>query len=181
MKFVAHHRNNDIATLTEKRRGRGQAMVEMAILLPLLMLILAVVTEGTLAYNAWIRVNTAARDGARFALDKSRPDDISALVIRKLDGMDTSELNIYLITGNTDDSGRITTWDTSHLYGGGDDTPGVSQAAIEERLQSQGSQPSYDVPFVIVEVDYVYNPVALGLFLGRLNIPMSSYDLIHQY
>ena len=52
------------------RKERGQSMVELALLLPLLVLMLSVIIEGGLAFNAWERVNTASRDATRFMLDR---------------------------------------------------------------------------------------------------------------
>ncbi len=62
-------------------------MVEAALVLPLIVLFLSVVIEGGLALNAWIRVNTAARDATRFALDAARSQDVGSLVLTKLSGI----------------------------------------------------------------------------------------------
>ncbi|MEO8285361.1 MAG: TadE family protein [Chloroflexota bacterium] len=171
----------DRASLRRGRTSRGQSLVEMTLMLPILMLIFAVVLEGTLAFNAWSRVNTAARDATRFTLDAGRPAETVDLVIRKLSGLDTGQMNIYIIKGVTDLNGDIGIWDSNHAYGTGAADPVVTPEEIQALLQNQGVDPSRDVSFAIVEVSYVYNPLVLGAFLGSANLPMRSYAIIQQY
>ncbi len=177
------------------RKGRraGQSVVEMALLLPLLILLFSVLIEAGLALNAWIRVNTAARDATRFALDAGRPAQVADLVRTKLAGIefgssrtftDSPNLDVYIITGTTNISGLISTWNVNHVYdgdGGGPAQPTVQRTTIEQRLRSQGVGPSRNMPFVLVEVDFKYTPL-LGSLLGRgTRLPMISYALIQQY
>ncbi len=176
---------------------RGQSLLEMALVLPVLILLFAVVIEGGLALNAWMRVNTAARDATRFVMDAGRPRDAATLVQNKLAGIDfgssrtmtnSQQLDVYVITGVTSGSGTIPNtgspyWITSHQYGRGPATPKLQPITIEQRLQSQdGRSPStsWNVPFTIVEVDFNYTPV-VGTVLNRVLIPMTSYALVQQY
>jgi hypothetical protein len=165
----------------------------MGLLLPVLILLFSVLIEAGLALNAWVRVNTAARDATRFALDAGRPAQVADLVRAKLAGIefgasrtitDIPNLDIYIITGTTNASGLISTWNASHIYdgdGGGPALPTVQRATIEQRLRSQGIPPSQNVPFVLVEVDFRYTPL-LGTLLGRgTRLPMISYAIIQQY
>jgi hypothetical protein len=46
---------------------RGQSLVEMALVLPLLLLLLAGIIDFGRAYNNYIIITNAAREGARFA------------------------------------------------------------------------------------------------------------------
>lgn len=46
---------------------RGQAVVEFAMILPILMLILLGIIEFGRFYNAWLMVTNASREGARIA------------------------------------------------------------------------------------------------------------------
>ncbi len=181
-----------------RQRARGQSLLEMALVLPVLILLFAVVIEGGLALNAWMRVNTAARDATRFVMDAGRPSDAATLVRNKLAGIDfgsgktmtnSLQLNIYLIKGTTNDQGNIPNpptpqyWTTSHLWGGGPDSPKLQASTIQQRLQSQDGQSpsaSANVPFTIVEVDYNYLPV-VGTIVNRVLIPMTSYALVQQY
>jgi Flp pilus assembly protein TadG len=62
-----------------KRDDRGAAMVEFAIVLPVLMLILVGIIEFGRAYNAQVSIQAAAREGAReLALRHSATDVVSA-------------------------------------------------------------------------------------------------------
>src|SRR5437868_3327626 len=107
-------------TLPLKRRG--QSLVELALLLPLLVLLLSIVIEGGLAFTAWERLNSAARDATRFLLDRGSTGQTTSLVLHKLKGVDfgsspniTGSLNldIFAIQGATDPSGTIPN-DSSH-------------------------------------------------------------------
>ena len=49
------------------RRRRGTAMVEMAVVLPLLLLVIFAIFETSIAFYRWLNVNSAAREGARVA------------------------------------------------------------------------------------------------------------------
>lgn len=64
--------------MTWKRgEGEGQSLVELALLLPTLMLILAAALDVGRAFQAHIVVINAAREGARYAA--SYPDDSQAI------------------------------------------------------------------------------------------------------
>ena len=182
----------------ERGRSRGQSMVEVALILPLLVLLLAVVVEASLALNAWMRVNTAARDSMRFALDAGHDDEVAALVMSKLSGMNTADIDIYLIKGSTDCNGNIppvsppgpscsgtapTYWGPKHLQGTGPSEPKLTRATLQQRLNVdyRDANAKKNLPFTIVEVQYKYTPLALGVFLGRTSIPMTSYAIVQQY
>lgn len=171
-------------------RSRGQSLAELALILPFLLLLLAVVVEVGLALNSWLRVNTAARDATRFALDAGRPADTASLVVAKLQGMEVSQLNVYLIEGKTNSAGNIPPatvyWSVTRIYTSTDTLaqsglPRLQRSAIETRLASQGNTANIDMPFKIVEVDYVYRPLVLGVILGTSGIPMTSYAIVQQY
>src|SRR4051812_35023950 len=126
-----------IKRTTEKRSmrtRRGQSTVELALVLPLIIILLSIVIEAGLALNAWIRVNTAARDATRFALDSGRPNDIASLVLNKLDGMDTSKIDVYIISGTTDSTGNISdsSWNSwiNHRWGARTGGPNVKKSTI---------------------------------------------------
>lgn len=169
-----------------RRVRRGQSTVEMALVLPLIVLLLSVVIEAGLALNAWIRVSTAARDATRFALDAGRPADTASLVLNKLAGMDTTKIDVYIITGKTDDNGEIpnnsTYWSVNHRYGNGSAIPKVTRDTIQDRLEVQGQLTAYrNMPFTIVEVDFQYSPMLATLVARGLTIPMTSYAIVQQY
>lgn len=179
------------------QKSRGQSLTEMALLIPVLVLLLSVLIEGGFALNGWIRVNTAARDAVRFAMDAGRPDQTAALVQSKLAGIEfgssstytlSTNIDVYVITGKTDANGNITSgnWTVTQVMTGTNSTgtPKVSRTAIQQRLNSQNSrdpQASRNVPFTIVEVDFRYQPLLATIVARGSNIPMSSYAIVQQY
>ncbi len=171
------------AAPARRRAQRGQGLTEFALIFPILLVLVSVIIEGGLAINAWLRVQTAARDGARFALDAGRPDDVATLVLNKLTGLDQSQVNVYIIKGSTNSSGLIpaSNWTVDHRYGADPAGPRVQRGTIETGLGGASNSSSRNIPFVVLEVDYVYQPSFLRLIIGNVNIPMTSYALIQQY
>lgn len=66
---------------------RGQAAVEMALLLPVLLLIFLAILEVGRVMDAWVVATNAAREGARYAAYGESP------------GMVRSKVNDYLVKG----------------------------------------------------------------------------------
>jgi len=158
---------------------RGQGLVESALVLPILLLLLAFILEGGLALNAWLRVNTAARDATRFALDGGRNSDIASLVISKLVWMDGTQINVYVIHGQTNNSGAVTTWTPTHVYGASSGGPRITTGTIQQRLVA-ANNPNRNMRFTIVEVDYVYVPTFIRVLTGARRIHMMSYAIVHR-
>jgi Flp pilus assembly protein TadG len=159
---------------------RGQSTIELALVLPLLVLLLSVVIEAGLALNAWIRVSTAARDATRFAVDAGRPSDTASLVLTKLTGLDQSQLTVFIITVATDSNGNITTWSVDRRVGSG--TRRVQQSDIQQRIAVAGNpQASQNLELIVVEVDYNYSPLLATLVARGATIPMTSFAIIKQY
>jgi len=189
------HENQNSKLKTQKSpRGRGQSVVEMALVVPILVLLLAAIIDLGLAINAWLRVTTAARDATRFTMDAGRPADTTSLVLNKLSGIDfgaadnftgSVEINIYVITGTTGTTGNITVWSPTHIYGAAPandpNYPKVKRNTIQERLLTYGQSPAEDMPFTIVEVNYNYTPLLSNLVFAGAQMPMSSYAIVHQY
>lgn len=51
-----------------KPRSRGQAMVEFALILPVLLVILMVLIEAARLFSAWLIIENSAREAARYAV-----------------------------------------------------------------------------------------------------------------
>jgi Flp pilus assembly protein TadG len=66
-----------------RRRGRGQALVEFALVVPLFLLLLAGMIDFGLGLNASISVSNAAREGARLGA----VDAISADIVTRVNSM----------------------------------------------------------------------------------------------
>jgi len=94
-----------------KRNERGANLVEMAILLPLLLLFLVGIADFGRAYHTYITMINAAREGARLAVE--HPDDITAIqnvVHREAEGsdVDLSGANISVVSGGAGNPARVT-------------------------------------------------------------------------
>jgi Flp pilus assembly protein TadG len=75
------------------RRGeKGQSLVEMAFAVPVLVLLVAVVIDAARAFDAYIVLTNAAREGARFGSLQLEPPipDVETLVITDVLGSGTN-------------------------------------------------------------------------------------------
>ena len=81
-----------------KPRERGQSLVETAIIFPLLLLLLAAVVDFGRAFDAYIVLTNAAREGARWGSvnPELSEDDVKAIVVDDVLGSGT---NIAQMTG----------------------------------------------------------------------------------
>jgi Flp pilus assembly protein TadG len=97
-----------------KPRERGQSLVETAIIFPLLLLLLAAVVDFGRAFDAYIVLTNAAREGARWGSVK--PDltvaEVQQIVIDDVRGSGTNITNWTLFdTGNVTVEGQAEGWD----------------------------------------------------------------------
>ena len=76
--------------LTRIRKDRGAAIVEVALTLPLLLLVSVGIFEFGRAYQTWQVLTNAAREGARIAVLPNSDD--SAIRSRVVDYMQTGQL-----------------------------------------------------------------------------------------
>jgi Flp pilus assembly protein TadG len=74
--------------VARSRGQQGQSVLEMAFALPILLLILAAVIDFARAYDAYIVLTNAAREGARFS---SRDPSLSTDKIQTLVATDVTE------------------------------------------------------------------------------------------
>jgi Flp pilus assembly protein TadG len=66
-----------------RHRERGNALVETAIALPLLLLMMVGIFEVGRAYETWQVVTNAAREGARVGILPSGSDDTTTAIVRQ--------------------------------------------------------------------------------------------------
>lgn len=105
------------------KRDKGQSMVEMALVLPLLLLLMFGIIEGGRLFSSYVELQNHARDGARFASIKSGELDTSAKIIDWRDDiliprieanlllLDPANLNVALTkssVGTTDEWMEVT-------------------------------------------------------------------------
>jgi Flp pilus assembly protein TadG len=86
-------------------RERGQSLVEMAVLVPILVLLVAIVIDAARAFDAYIVLTNAAREGARFGslqLDPT-PIEVELLVINDVVGSGTNITNMSDFGDEADD------------------------------------------------------------------------------
>ena len=88
------------ASRKQKRRERGQSLVETAVVLPILLLLVAAIVDFGRAFDAYIVLTNAAREGARFGSTNPElpEDDVKQLVVDNVLGSGT---NITQMTGFT--------------------------------------------------------------------------------
>ena len=84
----------------QKRRERGQSLVETAVVLPILLLLVAAIVDFGRAFDAYIVLTNAAREGARFGSTNPElsEDGVKDLVVANVVGSGT---NITQMTGFT--------------------------------------------------------------------------------
>jgi Flp pilus assembly protein TadG len=95
--------------ISVSQRERGQSILETALVLPLLLFLLAIVVDAARAFDAYIVLTNAVREGARFATLEPSPDPaaIERMVVTDVVGSGTnithmadfSEDKVTVITG----------------------------------------------------------------------------------
>jgi len=67
----------EVATVKKVfRNQKGQAVVELAIVLPILVFLFMAILEGGRIFTGYLEIQTAARDGARYASIRCNQDDV---------------------------------------------------------------------------------------------------------
>lgn len=82
--------------LNATRNKRGQALVEVAILLPILLLILMGIFEFGRVFNAYLIINHASREGARSAALGSDDTEIINKINASIFYLDSTKLTIVI-------------------------------------------------------------------------------------
>lgn len=78
------------------RNKKGQAMVEIAIIIPILLIILMAIFEFGRIFNAYLIITHASREGARSAALGSDDIQITQTVNNSITYLDTSKLTISI-------------------------------------------------------------------------------------
>lgn len=79
------------------RRERGQALVEFALVVPVLVLILFGVVETGRMFNAWLVAANAAREGARVGAVQASSSEITARVLAAAPNLDPSKITVEVV------------------------------------------------------------------------------------
>jgi Flp pilus assembly protein TadG len=72
----------------------GQALVEFALVAPIFLLVLFAIVDFGMAFNGWITVTNAAREGARLGTVGASAADIEQRVLDTADTLDPNDLTV---------------------------------------------------------------------------------------
>ncbi len=176
------------AYIHKKARSRpregGQGLVEMALILPFLLVLVIGIVELGIALNRQLTVVNAAREGARFGATGATPSDIYAETLLATSQMfDFTEANavVVVIHAETNDDGTdFEDW-TEKIYPEGLTVPHVTPPEVLAELQAEGGEENAkNVKLVAVDVEYDHQSL-LGLpFVGALagQIPIGSWTVM---
>jgi hypothetical protein len=160
---------------------RGQGLVEMALILPILLVLVVGLVEAGVVLNRQLTVVNAAREGARFGATGATPSDIYTQTLMATSQMfDFTDQNavVVVIHAETNEAGDgFEEW-TEKIYPEGSTVPHVTQEEVLVELQAEGN--AGDVRLVAVDVEYDHQSM-LGLpFVGALadEIPVGSWTVM---
>lgn len=74
------HRTNNPAPLERDSSSKGQSLLELALLLPVLVLILSAALDLARVYDAYLSITNASREGARYAAAHPKVTDTPGVV-----------------------------------------------------------------------------------------------------
>lgn len=90
------------------KNRKGQALVEFAIILPILLLLVMGIIEFGLIFNAYLTIQNASREGARYGITGASDADIVSLVRSDCSALQSTYLTVNVtpaegsrITGDT--------------------------------------------------------------------------------
>jgi Flp pilus assembly protein TadG len=86
--------------------NRGQALVELAMTLPILLMLLFGIVEFGRIFNAYLVVNNAAREGARVAAVGYANEEIISTVNKAAAIFDARDLDIQIDPENSREQGK---------------------------------------------------------------------------
>lgn len=136
-----------------EREERGQSLVEIAIFLPVLLIILVGIVEVGHALTAYLVIANAAREGARFGVAGGKEEGITTVILNstRLD-VTAERADIYVIRARLNAAGEVEKWKEAHTYGDGPETSGLTAQRIKEWLGSGGGPAG--VELLVTVFDY---------------------------
>ncbi|MCL5046331.1 MAG: pilus assembly protein [Actinobacteria bacterium] len=98
-------------------REKGQAMVEFALILPVLLLIIMGIMEFGRAYSAYLTIQNASREGARLGVTGTTDTEITAAVNQVASTLDTAGLTVSITPAEASRSrGELLTVTVSYRF-----------------------------------------------------------------
>jgi len=167
--------------MIKMNKDKGQGLVEMALLLPFLLVLLVGLVELGVALNRQIVVVNAAREGARFGAAGGSLGDIHAetrLATSQMIEFDEENAVIIVVQAEVNGAGDgFAEWQELARPEGAT-APHVTQAMILQELGEEGDPAG--VGAVIVDIEYDHEAI-LGLpFVSALmgRIPIGSWTVM---
>jgi Flp pilus assembly protein TadG len=157
-----------------RRAEAGQVAVELALLLPVLLLLLLGALEAGLFLGEQVSVVNASREGARFMLDGASDADVAGLVAGTRRGLfvDPTRFDVWLYQGQTNGAGAVTLTRTAHVAGAGSATGSLTAAGVQARLNGSAGGTAANTRFLVVEVASRHQG-----FTGRYLLPTGQLVL----
>ncbi len=78
------------------KNQKGQALVEFALILPILLLVVMAILQFGLMLNSYLTIENASREGARAGIIGSSDDEIEQLIISTSPNLDPSKLTVSI-------------------------------------------------------------------------------------
>jgi Flp pilus assembly protein TadG len=98
------------------RRERGQSLVEMALVIPVFLLIVMATIDFGWALRSYIVITNSAREGARVGVIGASEDDIKAAAVEKSGGL-LEEANVTVVNAQEEPGTELSvTVDYEHEY-----------------------------------------------------------------
>ncbi len=123
--------------LTLFKKQRGQSLVEVALFLPIFVILIAGVVEISQLVITQNRISNAARTGARFGANGGEDEGIVLVALNSVTQtleMDEDRWDMWTIHGTTNSSGDgFTDWTFDHNYG-------ISQTALFSKVNESTIQ-----------------------------------------
>lgn len=98
------------------KNKKGQAMVEFAIILPILLLLIMGIIEFSLMLNSYLTIQNASREGARYGITGASDSDITNLVISDCSGLQSTDITVNPTPSGTRNSGDTLVVNVSYNY-----------------------------------------------------------------
>jgi len=140
---------------TKAERGeRGQSLVEVAIFLPVVLIILAGIVEVSHALTTYLVIANAAREGARFGAAGGKDQDIATVILTstRLD-LAPERANVYVIRARLNAAGQLEKWKETHPYGHGPEASGFTAESVKEWLGTGGGATSVELLITVFDYD----------------------------
>jgi len=158
--------------------GRGQALVEFALIAPVLLVLVMGLLDFGQAYQVRITITNAAREGARLAARGNIFSDAQILqVVRDQSrGVDIAAHGTVLLTTARSDPSSGISFTTDRLIGAaGSRLDAAKLTELEQSLTA--SEPDYlrNEEFVVLEIVYDH-PLTTGFF--GTHLPMYAYTVM---